>query len=467
MNYRTVLSLLLLAALMMGSCSFQKEFITPYKAPSVKDEIKRLTTEGDLNFDQLHLHGWLKADEYYEQAYQLKPTDELKKKRYLTLSMIALRQKDERIPDTETYQKIARLGEFPKTGKLKYLAPILKHYHSTPILGKYSKKPRAKEKQEIDISLFDLRESDLDAYLYLYFLNYYTFDLSGNTNDKADFFKQHNLQTVIKTHNAALSPLFIYWDKKKFAHREDEIEEQMPEFCEFLIAKGNSLFKSKHLKQAAVYYRKTLKLVSNYTTAANGLGSIYYFTVRDYETAMAYYDHTLVSDPLNATALFGKAVSLHYLERYDESNVVLDFMLENQSVHHGEAYYYKAYNKKQRDDPAKARTLVDKAKLLMPQMGEVLFLSGMLHFSAGNMEEAEKDFVKTLHDQNFAGCYPLYYLGMINLKAGNWLFYRDFKEAIQCFTDREGKMEKRVAEVDTLHLGEKEKEWMRTDRREK
>ncbi|MCP4218635.1 MAG: tetratricopeptide repeat protein [bacterium] len=459
--------LVILGMPVMGSGSIKKETITSYKAPTPQQEYIRLMAEGDLNFNQLHLYGWLKADAHYARAYEIKQTEELKKKRFLTLALIAFRQKDERLADTETYRKIAQLGTFPKTGKLQYFPPILKHYHSTPIRGKNKIKPGGKKKQAVDISLFDVRKSGLDAYLYLYFLNYYTYDLPGTNTNKTALFKQHGLDALINKHNATLSPLFIHRSPKGFSHRADEIEKQRPDFCEFFAAEGNRLFREKRLKQAAVYYRKVLKLIPDYTAATNGLAGIYFFTVQDYEAALDYYNRTLSVDPLNPTALFGKAVSYHYLEQYRESNEALDFMLENQAQHHGQAYYYKACNKQKQGEPDTARQLVDKAKPLMPNTGEVLFLSGMLHFSAGNMKEAENDFVNTMLDQQFAKSYPLYYLGLISLKAGDWRFFDNFKDAIKCLSQQEGKMEERIAEVDKLHLGEKEKEWMRRDRRKK
>jgi ankyrin repeat protein len=83
------------------------------------------------------------------------------------------------------------------------------------------------------------------------------------------------------------------------------------------------------------------------------------------------------------------------------------------------------------------------------------------------MKEADKDFQKAIWDREYSNCYPLYYLGMIKLKAGDWAFLREFSDSIGCLEERMIMIENRVKEIEIMELGEREKEWMRQDRRKK
>ncbi|NIM10787.1 MAG: hypothetical protein GTO45_02270 [Candidatus Aminicenantes bacterium] len=430
-----------------------------------REKYQELIHQGDAYFSKLHLYGWRKAEEFYSKAYEMKKTPELRDKRFLTLCLIAIRQKQEKIINPTVYKKIDSLGYFPQNQKQQYLFDIVQHYRCIPVIRKNNVRVAAKEKKQVDVTQFDLENSPLDTYLYLHCLNYYTYNLKAYDEEMIALLKKHRILELVEKYS--LNPLFIYFNYKTTLNREKEVEERYPQFAEFLVFKGNKLFTKNKLKQAANYYRRTLELIPDYTNAINGIGNIYFFTIQDYETALRYYQETLDLDCLNPVALFGKGVSLHYLQKYEESNDVLDFMLQKQDMYHGEATYYKAFNWYYMEDPVKARELVDRAKSLLPHSGEVHFLSGLLYYNQGKMEEAEKDFLITLYDREYSRCYPLYYLGMIKLKGQNWSFLRDFSDSIQCFENAVLNMNRRITAIDSLEIEEHQKEWMKQRQRAK
>lgn len=455
-----------LSLVYITGCTAVKEKIQT--APAFpQEEYENYIRQGDASFAKMHLSAWRKAGELYSKAYELKQTPELRDKRFLTLCLTALREKDEQIVNPRTFETIDALEDFTKTPRQQYLFDIVQHYRSAPVVRNGEPRLRSKEKKEVDITLFDIQNSPLDAYLYLYFLNYYSFDFSVYDEQLTALFEKYRLLEVTAKHTEALSPLFVYSNFPRVRNRADEIEAAFPEFAEFYQLKGTLLFRDNKLKNAAVYLRKALELVPDYPAALNGMGNIYYFTVRNYEEAIRYYDQTLGIDPLNPVALFGKGVSLHFLERYEESDAVFDFMLANQSKHHGEAYYYKAYNRHMQDEPGKARPLVDKAKELLPRSGEVCFLSGLLYFNEDKYKEATNDFYKAVDDPAYSNCYPLYYLGMIKMKSQDWGFLRKFSDSLACLRSREQQMEDRLRDVDGMDLGEQDKAWMKRDLRAK
>jgi ankyrin repeat protein len=430
-----------------------------------QEKYQELIHQGDTCFSKLHLYSWRKAEEFYSKAYEMKKTLELRDKRFLTLCLISIRQKQEKIVNPTVYEKIDSLGDFLKNPKQQYLYDIVQHYRSIPVIRKETMSVNANEKKQVDVTQFDLENSPLDTYLYIHCLNYYSYNLKIYNEEMIALLKKHRILELVAKYS--LNPLFIYYNFKTTLNREKEVEERYPQFAEFLLFKGNKLFTKNKLKQATIYYRRTLELIPDYPNAINGIGNIYYFTIQDYETAVRYYQETLNLDGLNPVALFGKGISLHYLQKYKESNEVLDFMLQNQDMYHGEASYYKAFNWYYMEDPVKARELVDRAKSLLPHSGEVHFLSGLLYYNQGKMEEAEKDFLRTLYDPQYSRCYPLYYLGMIKLKSQNWSFLRDFSDSIQCFENAVLNMNRRIARIDSLEIEEYQKEWMKQRQRVK
>lgn len=466
MNYRCLRNMLIvcLSILYFTGCPAGKETVKT-EPPFPQREYDETVLRGDAYFNKMHLHGWRKADEFYSKAYEIKKSPQLRDKRFLTLCLTAMREKDEQIVNPRTYEKIDGLGDFQRDPRQRYFFDMIQHYRSAPVVRDGDPRLRCAEKKEVDITLFDIENSALDAYLYLYFLNYYSYDFEAYSEQLVELFKKHKLLMVTETHTASLSPLFIYSNFQKVKDRVEEIEAKYPEFAEILVLTGNILFKQNKLKKAAVYLHKALELVPDYPAALNGIGNIYYFTVKNYEQAILYYDKTLASDPLNPVALFGKGVSLHFLKRYEESDAVFDFLLAGQPRHHGETYYYKAYNRHMQDEPDNARPLIDKAKALLPDSGEVHFLSGLLYFNAGKTAEAEADLLKAVWDPQYSDCYPLYYLGMLKLKVKNWEFLREFTDSIRCLEARERQMEDRVNTVEKMDLGDADKEWVKRDRR--
>jgi ankyrin repeat protein/Tfp pilus assembly protein PilF len=460
--------ILFLVALSLIGCTAKKRTVKqPEQVQPVfpREKYQDLIRQGDTYFSKLHLYGWRKAEEFYGSAYEMKKTPELRDKRFLTLCLIAIRQKQEKIVNPTVYKKIDALGDFLKNQKQQYLFDIVQHYRSIPVMRKDNKPVVAREKKQVEATPFDLENSPLDTYLYLHCLNYYTYNPKTYNKEMIALLKKHRILELAAKYS--LNPLFIYFDFRTTLNREKEVEERYPQFAEFLVFKGNKLFTKNKLKQAANYYQRTLELIPDYTNAINGIGNIYYFTIQDYETAVRYYQETLDLDSLNPWALFGKGVSLHYLQKYDESNEVLDFMLQNQDMYHGEASYYKAFNRHYLKDPVKAREWVDRAKSLLPHSGEVHFLSGLLYYNRGKMEEAEKDFLRTLYDRQYSHCYPLYYLGMIKLKSRNWSFLKDFSDSIQCFENAVLNMNRRIARIDSLEIEGHQKEWMKQRQRAK
>lgn len=429
--------------------------------PSGGDDYRVLVTGGDRYFSKMHLFGWRKAETCYSHAYQIKKSPELRDRLFLTRCLIAIREKDEQISNPGTDKKIDELEDFPKNPKQQLIFDLVQRYDSAKVFRR-KMALRALQKRYVDISLFDVERSPLDLYLYLYLLRHYTLD-SGEYDERyARLLDEKQIQRLVKQNSR--NPLFIYRDLLGASPFEKEIENQYPQFAEFFLFQGDRYFKLKKYKNAFKCYEKALALLPRYTKAVNGVGNIYYFTVRNYEKALVLYQKTLDLDPRNPVALFGKGVSLHNLGRYRESMDVLDFMLKSQRMYHGEAYYFKAYNYFEMGLFDLARDKIDRAKVELPDSGEVHALSGRLYLGEKKPLEAGGDFLKAMMDEKFSPCSPLYLLGRIHLKSQSWLFFDYFEQSCECYGDTQARMVDEIKKIDSMDISAPLKKWMKKDR---
>lgn len=446
-----------------GGCAGKQETVKIKPAEPVKvfsqQEYDGLIGKGDSFFSKMHLYGWRKADEFYAKAYEMKKTGELRNKRFLTLALTAIREKHEQIVNRSTYEKIEALGEFEKTQKQQYIADLLKGYRSQGISREKIPAYQSGVKKSIDPKAFNISQSPVDLYLFIKCLNYFSIELGVYNEAAVKMLADNNVFPLIKKFKE--SPLFIYFNVQSIIGKEDKVLEKYPNFAEISLLKGNKLFKDSKLKAAGKYYREVLDKIPDYTKAMVGMGNIYFLTVQDYKTAISYYDSVLELDGLQPVALFGKGASLHRLSRYDESDAVFDFMLENQHHYLGEAYYYKAYNQHHQGKMDKARELIDKAKRLLPRSGEVLYLSGLLYYREKLYKKSLNDFYDCLYDRDYSPCFPLHYIGMIRMKKQNWKFLDNFRESIACFKDEEASMRRKLGRIDNMDLEPHQRAYMK------
>jgi ankyrin repeat protein/tetratricopeptide (TPR) repeat protein len=435
------------------------------KLPFSAGKYEQLIRQGDRDFNRMHLLGWRKAEESYHTASRMKKSPQLEKKRFLTLAMIAIREKDESILNPATYKKIATLIMKEPTLKQTYLMKLLNLYQDTPLLRDKTKRITSAHKEYIDPTAFDLKNSPMDFYLYIYLLNVYTFDPQSSDERMIEIFQEQNVFGLLKEFEE--HPLFIYFNPGKVRGKGAEIEKKYPQFAEYLFHRGNLFFKDSRLIDAFKYYEKVTQLIPDYTNAINGTANIYYFTVKNYEKAISLYDKTLKIDPLNPVALFGKGVSLHNLKQFPASNQVFDLMLQKQAMHHGEAHYYKANNYFLTNNPENADEHIQKALRLLPKSGEVNYLKGQMLFKEKKHIPAETFFLKSLEDDDFPNAFTYYHLGMIHLNESDWLFFDYFSEALKSFTSQLTKMKGDIVNIANLDIHKKIKQWMKQDRQRK
>ena len=416
---------------------------------------QKLVKKGNYYFDKQHLYGWRKSLDYYEQAYLLKKNNKLRDRIYLSLFFIALREREEGILNKKTYKYLNILEPFTKSKKQDYISVMLKDIKENPFLPPRGKRIGVLEKKELDLSLFDINNSAIDFYLYLKLLDYYTFDLNKNDKKMIEYFKKHNIYSLIKKYTLSFSLPFIY-QKQSVLRLIKGWQEKYTDFAEIMLSYGQRKFRIRKYKEAKVLFKKVLELIPDYTKAINGLANISFFAVSNYSKSLLLYGKALEFDPHNSAALFGKAVSLHYLDKYNESDAVFNKIIKNNNSNLSETYYYKAYNCYLRNEYDIALNILDKAKEINFNMFKAYYLSGLIHYNNKNYEKAEKDFKMSSISPNI-NCKTEYYLGKISIKFKEWKFIRYYYNSIDCLKKNIKRLELKIKKVDSMDLSNDEK----------
>ena len=435
------------------ACHAKPQPVTGPVGPAIPEElIQEYVSQGDTMFQAMHLVAWRRAEAAYAQAYQLAERHEIREKLALTKLLRMTREIDEDIACPTMQADVDFICQDVVDARGQALCDLAQGYAAGPWAA-------VERMKRVDPSVLDMDASPLDAYFFM--LHTRTF---GSEAKYDDLKKQ--LSAKYKD-----TPLFAYLNFSAVSGVPARATAQTPDFAEAWELLGETTFQANHIKQAREAFSKAVDLVPDYTRALNGLANIFFFTLEDFASALKGYEASLRWDPLNTGALFGKGASLHSLDRYEESNRVLDQMLASDlsrrgrvsansiQYYRGEAYYYQAYNHNLMKDPVRARELIDLAKHDLPQAQEINYLSGLLYYNDGRLDAAKTDFGIAAKQGN--NCYAYHYLGLIELKQGGPAAAAQFLTSASCLETSLNRFRDSTKTLANLDLEPAEKEALR------
>lgn len=438
-----------LASLGLACRAKPQPVILPVGPPVPEELIQQYVAQGDESYQAMHLYAWRGAEAAYTQAFRLAARKEIRDKLALVKLLRMTREIDEDIPCPTIREDIAFICQDTGDARSQALCDLATAYAMDPVAA-------VEQMKRVDPSVLQVDTSPLDAYFFMLYAR--TFGNDPKTDDLKKRLSQQYKDT----------PLFSYLNFGSLGNPVARMIERFPDFAEAFEFSAETEFQRDLIKGARTDFSKALSLIPDYTRAINGLANIYFFTLEDYENALKTYEAALKWDPQNTAALFGKGASLHHLDRYEDSNMVLDLMLASDlsrngrviatSIHYyrGEAYYYKAYNYDSMKDPARARELIDLAKQELPQEEEINYLSGLLYFNAGQLDAAKADFQKAVRLGK--NCYAYYYLGMIDLKQGGPTTATMFLSSSSCLEAGLRGFQARIRSLSSLDIEPSEKQ---------
>jgi len=199
-----------------------------------------------------------------------------------------------------------------------------------------------------------------------------------------------------------------------------------PEFAEARYHLGEAALREKRLLDAEAHLLRAFEAIPESPQPRILLAGVY-FATEEFAASLRFYDLALEVSPEYRDALLGKAISLAYLGRHDESMAVLDRILELGFWLLGESHYWLAWNLQTLKRGPEALRHIDEAKGRLPTNSHVFSLAGTIAMELGELERAEKDFMESLvYDP--ANTEALSGLGTLHARRARWPMAAEFYE---------------------------------------
>lgn len=394
----------------------------------------QLRQQGDNEFAKMHWRGWKNAAGYYQEALARRDEPELRQRLFTVCILISLRETEMFFRDESWLKKAEELlPQIPAAPFTAYLAIAQKKYFA------HSLNPGGFAHKTLELEKYPLaRETEppLHHYLYLQFLG-----LNATSDMIEKFIGEKN--EFLKLHDDSNLAVFM----RLYTPQEmDEKLASFPDFAEMYKLRGDWRNSGKKYQAALADYQRAAEAMPVLYKARNAMATLCY-SLQEYEQALLHYGQTLEIFPLEPTALFGRAICLSELRRYDESDRALREMIEKQSFYHGEANYYLAKNSYYRQRPEETRSYLALAAAYIPDSPEMNMLSGLLYLDRGQPDRAALDLRKVL-EQEPDHAEAWFFLGLAALQEKKIRAARSyFQAAIENFSRELGNFDARLAEM--------------------
>jgi tetratricopeptide (TPR) repeat protein len=348
--------------------------------------ISRLRQQGDAEFAKMHWRGWKNAVTFYEEALAKRDEAELRQQLFNAYILLSLRETELLYREESWLLKAeALLTRLPVAPGTAYLAMAQKKYYV------HALNPGGFAHKTLDLEKYPLsREtgSPMSHYLYLFSLRILT------TVDTAEKYIAEEKE-FLKLHGDSNLAVFLRsWTPSEM----DEKLAAFPDFAEMTLRRGDRHNSGKKCQSALADYQRAVEIMPVLYKARNAMATLCY-SLDEYAQAFLHYGQTLDIYPLEPTALFGRAICLSEMRRYDESDRALREMIEKQTFFHGEANYYLAKNNYYRQRPEDTRAYLNLAAAYIPDSPEMNMLSGLLYLDRSQPDRAARDFRKVLERQ--------------------------------------------------------------------
>ncbi len=404
-------------------------------------EFQSYMAEADTYFRQQHLYGWRKAASLYQRAREIKDTPELSHKLLLTGVLLITRERQENIPSASPEALDELCGE-PAEAPGAKLCGLARAYL------------RVKEKPKYDFPGPVISPGPVDPIVsaYLDLLAVAAADPSGYEHARNQFIE-----------NFPSSPFTLYILHKEGRPDVEGLPEPEDHFAEHHLYRGGLLLERTKYAAGIESLARAIELVPDYTKAYTALGDFWLFIVLDSNEAIRNFESALSFDLGNPAALFGKAVSLHYVEENIESNITLDRLLANRerwddfgpelaSYYRDQIPYYQGYNHYLSGSLGEAREWIDQAKQYQPESEMVSYVSGLIYLRDHSLVSAETD----LEDATRTGeiCDAYYRLGLINDEDEPKRAVSLFLAAAYCTVNEVQQLERSLQRLHQMDLDE-------------
>lgn len=408
MNKVKCLILLILVVILL-QCSGVRKMVPVKNEDSaalkfkLESEFKLLKEKGDQEFSKMYYLGWYQAANSYEKALELKKSTEIKEKLFFSYFLMALRESLYFIDNTESRRKALHLAS-----ELNQMIPEKNPF---AVIAEYllkEKTPSASDISETSLSqLKNAADADYKYFLYTKYVGL-KLELFANLNDAENFVKE--AENFAKLFPSSNLKYFVVGDLSDI----QIALEKYPDFFELYLVSADDFFQKQNFEKSSQHYLKALELYPDLPPALYGMGKIYY-DIGVKQTALEYFEKVVQTHPDYLDTLFLKGVCLHDLERYDESNEVMNIVGKPNTIEKGHACYYIALNYFNLKNYPEVEKNIKIAESIIYHSFPINILAGLFYFQTEHYKESRLYFGKAQEiSKNHPDCY--YYPGLMDLK---------------------------------------------------
>jgi tetratricopeptide (TPR) repeat protein len=210
----------------------------------------------------------------------------------------------------------------------------------------------------------------------------------------------------------------------------------VPRFVETSFFRGRAakatLFRTDG-SQVRKLFEEAYARFSDSPAIAYELGTVYQ-TTNDCRNAETYFSRALDLSPTMEEARLGRTICRTYLTRNADAIADATVLIETSSsaTNRGDAFYWRAWNRRHLNDIASARADIDQARSLRYN-ARVLTLAGMIEYDQKDLDPARKD-LQQAHSMDDHECEAPWYLGLVEFSVETWAASADgFAGAAQCY----------------------------------
>jgi tetratricopeptide (TPR) repeat protein len=148
--------------------------------------------------------------------------------------------------------------------------------------------------------------------------------------------------------------------------------------------------------------------------------------------AEQYFTETLAIYADHEEARLGRAICRTYLSNVDGAIADATVLIDEQGPNRGDAYYWRAWNRRTQKQIDLARADVDNARALRYN-ARVLTLAGMIEHDQGEFGKAQEDLTRA-SEMDSRECQARWYLGLVGFATERWPdSAAGFADAADCY----------------------------------
>ena len=179
------------------------------------------------------------------------------------------------------------------------------------------------------------------------------------------------------------------------------------------------------------FFEQAYARFPNSPTIAFDLGTVYQAT-NECRPAERLFTRVLELKPAHEEGRLGRAVCRTYLSQSEEAVADATVLIDARASNRGEAYYWRAWNRRHLKQIEAARADIDQARALRYN-ARVLTLAGMIEYDQREYELARRDLTQA-RDLDPRECDAPWYLGLVEVAVESWPpGAKAFVGAAQCY----------------------------------